>query len=276
MARKAIQIEQKAREIKISAPVKETLNKILADKKEIKLDEVFGIFELIKRRGEPLFGKTELTVEYKRIVQGNDRKFNSLAQLSSNIIIPPGPFDSHSTIPVMIVAPISFNSIVLKLLSVGYPGRSFQSEILRNNSSEFRRMFENSLLNEGWEFYSRIVMINSLKKDLGLTFELVAMYDEYTTLLKAFVENELLNKQVVLSEVTRTIQNDKIILDKENFLYNTIAENGKSLKAVIGLNSILYFKEKFLKKGLKQREFHQNLLANSTLPFKFIGRVIRR
>ena len=276
MAKKAIQIEQKAREIKISAPVKETLNKILTDKKEIKLDEVFSIFELIKRRGEPLFGKTELTVEYKRIVQENDRKLNSLAQLSSNIIIPPGSFDSHSTIPVMIVAPVSFNNIVLKLLSVGYPGRSFQSEILRNNSSEFRRMFDNSLLDEGWEFYSRIVMINSLKKDLGLTFELVAMYDEYATLLKAFVENELLNKQVSLSEVAQTIQNDKIILDKDDFLYNTIAENGKSLKAVIGLNSILYFKEKFLKKGFKQREFHQNLLANSTLPFKFIGQVIRR
>ena len=209
-------------------------------------------------------------------MQDKERKFNSVAQLSNNIIIPPGPFDSHSTIPVMIVAPVSYNNIILRLISVGYPGRSFQSEILRESSPEFRKMFENSLFNEGWELYSRIVMVDSLKKELGLSFELTAMYDEYITLLKAFIENELLNMKVSLADISKIVENDRIIIDKQDFLYNTIAENGKSLKAVVGLNSILYFKEKLSKKGLKQKDVHYKLLTNSTLPFKFIGQVIRR
>ena len=274
--KKAVQLERKAREIKISAPVRETLKNVLTTKKEMNLDEVFDVFELLKKRGEPLFGETNLTIEYKRILQDKERKFNSVAQLSNNIIIPPGPFDSHSTIPVMIVAPVSYNNIILKLISVGYPGRSFQSEILRESSPEFRKMFENSLFNEGWELYSRIVMVDSLKKELGLSFELTAMYDEYITLLKAFIENELLNMKVSLADISKIVENDRIILDKQDFLYNAIAENGKSLKAVVGLNSILYFKEKLSRKGLKQRDIHYRLLTNSTLPFKFIGQVIRR
>ncbi len=273
---KSVQIEQKAREIKISSPVKETLENVLSEKKEMNLEEVFEIFELIKKYGNPIFGKTDLSIEYKRIVQNSERNFGSLARLSSNIIIPPGPFDTHSSIPVMIVAPVSVYTIILKLLSVGYPGRSFQSEILKQNTTDFRKMFENTLFNEGWEFYSRIIMRDALKKELGLKFELVALYDEYVTLLKAFIENELLNRKVSLSDAINIVNGDNIILNKEDFLYNTIAENGKSLKAVVGLNSILYFKDKLIRKGLKLKEFHRNILANSTLPFKLIGQVMRR
>ncbi len=273
---KAVLIERKSREIKISEPIKATIEQVLNDKKEISLDEVFDKFELIKRSGEPLFGPTKLTIDYKRILPDSERQFDSLAKLSNNIIIPPGPFDSHSTIPVMAVSPVSINNIVLRLISIGYPGRSFQSEVLKNKSVSSKKLFNNPLFNEGWELYSQLVMVDSLKKKLGLTFELTAMYNEYATLLKAFIENELLNKKVQLSEISNIVESDRIILDKNNFLYNTVAENGKSLKAVIGLNSILYFKRKFIKRGFKEKDFHLKLLSNSTLPFKFVEQAIKK
>ncbi len=270
------QIVQKAREIKISAPFAETLEEVLNDDREISLDDVFDIFETVKKNGEYLFGRTDLSIEYKRIQQNEERKFVSLAKLSNNIIIPPGPFDNHSSIPVMIVTPVPVHNILLRLVSLGYPGRAYQSEVLRKKTYSFRRLFNNALFNEGWEFYVRLSMAESLKKELGPKFELAALYDKYETLLKAFIQNSLLNKETTLEYASSVIQSDQIILDKENFLYGLVAENGKSLKAVVGLNSISYFKRKFLRKGMKERDFHIKILASSTLPFKFMGQVIGR
>ena len=269
-------ITQKAREIKISAPFTETLEEVLCDEKEISLDEIFDLFALLKKNGESLFGETELSIEYKRILQDNERKFNSLAKLSNNIIIPPGPLDTHKTIPVMIVTPVSVNSIILRLISLGYPGRAYQSEVLQRKTHSFRRMFENALFNEGWEFYVRLSMSDLLKKELGPEFELVALYDKYVTLFKAFVQNSLLNKEITLEQAQLLISKNEIIRDKSEFLYGLIAENGKSLKAVVGLNSISYFKRKALRKGVKEKDFHVKILSNSTLPFKFIRQVIGR
>ncbi len=269
-------IMQRAREIKISAPFKETLREALSDEKEISLEDVFDLFALIKKNGERLFGNTRLSIEYKRILQNSERKFNSLAKLSNNIIIPPGPFDMHNTIPVMIVTPVSINSILLRLISLGYPGRAYQSEILRNKTHPFRRMFENALFNEGWEFYVRQEMTELLRKELGPKFELIALYDRYVTLFKAFVQNELLNKEISLEQMNLLINNNELIFDKSEFLYSLIAENGKSLKAVVGLNSISYFKRKAMRKGIKEKDFHIKILSASTLPFKFMGQVIGR
>ncbi len=269
-------IMQKAREIRISAPFKETLEEALSKEKEISLEEVFELFALIKKNGEKVFGATKLSIEYKRILQDSERKFNSLAKLSNNIIIPPGPFDMHNTIPVMIVTPVSVSSILLRLVALGYPGRAYQSEILRNKSHSFRRMFENALFNEGWEFYVRLSMAELLKKELGPEFELIALYDKYITLFKAFIQNKLLNKEISLEQVNMLIEKDEMICDKSEFLYNLIAENGKSLKAIVGLNSISYFKRKALRKGVKERDFHIRILSGSTLPFKFMGQVIGR
>ncbi len=269
-------IMQKAREIKISSPFRETLESALFDEKEISLEDIFDLFALIKKNGEKLFGSTELSIEYKRILQDSERKFNSLAKLSNNIIIPPGPFDMHNTIPVMIVTPVSETSILLRLVSLGYPGRAYQSEILRNKTYSFRRTFENALFNEGWEFYVRQSMTELLKKELGPKFELVALYEKYITLFKAFIQNELLNKEISLDQVNFLIEKNELIFNKGEFLYGLIAENGKSLKAIVGLNSIAYFKRKALKKGIKERDFHIKILSASTLPFKFMGQVITR
>jgi hypothetical protein len=271
-------IRQKAREIKISSSYRDVLRDVLLDEKEITLEEVLDIFEQIKEAGEPIFGKTHLSVDYRRVLEDSERKFNSLANLSSNIIIPPGPFDTHNAIPVLIVKPISIYKTILRLVAVGYPGRAYQSEILRRNRNNLRKMFNNALFNEGWEFYSKIEMREHLKKIFGLKFELVALYDQYVTLLKAYIENEILNNQTEFSRVYDIVQNDEIIQNKETFLYNVISENGKSLKSVIGLNSITYFlnKAKSYRRGIKSPDLHRKILFNSTLPFKFIWQAIKR
>ncbi len=278
MEKLAVLIMQKAREIKISSPYREVLREVLEDEREITLEEVLDLFEKIVRSGRPIFGDTGLSVDYRRVLQDNERKFNSLANLSSNIIIPPGPFDSHNGIPVLIVKPVSIYKTILRLVAVGYPGRAYQSEILRRNKNELRKMFDNALFNEGWELYAKIKMRDYLKKEFGLKFELVSLYDQYVTLMKAFIENEILNNLTDLSRIYSMIEENEIIQNKETFLYNIVSENGKSLKSVVGLNSINYFISKMSnrRKGMKLSDIHKKLLFNSTLPFKFIWQAMRR
>ena len=278
MDKLAVLIQQKAREIKISSSYREVLEEVLGDEKEITLEEVLDLFEKIVQSGRQVFGDTGLSVDYRRVLQDNERKFNSLANLSSNIIIPPGPFDSHNGIPVLIVKPVSIYKTILRLVSVGYPGRAYQSEVLRRNKNEFRRMFDNALFNEGWELYVKIKMREYLKKEFGLKFELVSLYDQYVTLMKASIENEILNNYADLSKIYSIIKENEIIQNKDTFLYNIVSENGKSLKSVIGLNSITYFinKASNSRRGMKIVDIHRKLLFNSTLPFKFIWQAIKR
>jgi len=278
MEKLAVLIQQKAREIRISSSYKEVLQEVLNDEREITLEEVLDIFEKIVQSGRQIFGDTGLSVDYKRVLQDNERKFNSLANLSSNIIIPPGPFDSHNGIPVLIVKPVSIYKTILRLVAVGYPGRAYQSEILRKNKNELRKMFDNALFNEGWELYAKIKMKDYLKKEFGLKFELVSLYDQYVTLMKASIENEILNNRADLSKIYSVIKENEIIQNKDTFLYNVISENGKSLKSVVGLNSINYFINKASngRRGKKIMDVHRKLLSNSTLPFKFIWQAIRR
>ena len=278
MGKLAVLIRQKAREIKISSSYREVLEEVLGDEKEITLEEVLDLFERIVKSGRQIFGDTGLSVDYRRVLQDSERKFDSLANLSSNIIIPPGPFDLHNGIPVLIVKPVSIYKTILRLIAVGYPGRAYQSEVLRRNKNELRKMFDNALFNEGWELYVKIKMREYLKKELGLKFELVSLYDQYVTLMKASIENEILNNRADLSRIYSIIEKDEIIQNKDTFLYNVVSENGKSLKSVVGLNSITYFLNKAnnSRRGVRPVDIHRKLLFNSTLPFKFIWQAIKR
>ena len=263
-------IENKAREIKISQSSKETLEEIMNDKKMPTLEEISVAFDNIKRAGESKFGKTNSSIEFKLMMQIKNGKFDS------GIVIPLGPFDAHTTIPLMLASPISPYLLLLKIVSLGYPGKSYESEIKKRKSPIFRKFFENSVFDEGWKLYVKRTMKDSLKQIYGNKFELVFLYDQYETLFKALIENELLNKRISVEEFKEIVEKDRIILDKMALLRDVITENGKSLKSVIGLDSIINIKRMFTNRKMREKEFHIKLLSHSSLPFKFIRQVLRR
>jgi len=267
-------IESKARKIKISQPFKETLKSVMEDKKTFTLEGIASIFDNIKKAGENRFGKTDSSVEFKLMLQNENRKFNSVKEISSGIILPLGPFDLHTTISLMLTSSISLPVLLSKLVSLGYPGKSYEAEIKKKRESHFRRFFENSIFDEGWKLYVERMMENNLKQTYGDKFELVFLYNQYEILFRAFIENELLNKRTSVEEFRRIVERNQVLLDKETLVNDVITENGKSLKSVIGLDSIMKMKAGLLHKGMKEREFHTKLLSHSSLPFKFIQKVL--
>lgn len=269
-------IENKAREIKISQSSKETLKEIMNDKKMPTLEEISVAFDNVKRAGENKFGRTNSTIEFKLMMQIKNRKFDSIKEIDSGIVIPLGPFDAHTTIPLMLATPISPYLLLLKIVSLGYPGKSYESEIKKQKSPIFRKFFENSVFNEGWKLYVKRMMKDNLKQIYGNKFELVFLYDQYETLFKALIENELLNRRISVEEFKGIVEKDRIILDKEALLHDVITENGKSLKSVIGLDSIVSIKSMFANRKMREKEFHIKLLSHSSLPFKFIRQALKR
>ncbi len=269
-------IENKAREIKISQSSKETLKEIMDDKKMPTLEDVSAMFSSVKKAGEGKFGRTSSMIEFKLMMQMKNRKFDSIKKIDSGIVIPLGPFDAHTTIPLMLTMPISPYLLLLKIVSSGYPGKSYESEIKKRKEPIFRKFFENSIFNEGWKLYVKRTMRDGLKQMYGNKFELVFLYDQYETLFKALIENELLNRRISVEEFKETVEKDQIILDKAVLVNDVITENGKSLKSIIGLDSITRIKSMFVNRKMQEREFHIKLLSYSSLPFKFIRQVLKK
>lgn len=268
-------IEKKARAIKISQSCSVTIKDILDKTELFTIEQVAAIFDYIKSAGENIFGHTDLSVEFKLILQNENRAFDFVKGISPGIIIPSGPFDTHTVIPLTFTSPMTLSTLVLKLVSLGYPGKSYESEIKRSKESQFRAFFVNPLFDAGWEIYVKRVMSNRLKNKYGDEFELVFLYDQYSVLLKAFIENELLNNRIGIEEFKKIVEEDRIILDKDEFASSIIIENGKSLKGIIGLDFIMAIKEKVLRKKMDEKEFHIQLLSHSSLPFEFIEQGIR-
>jgi len=268
-------IEKKARVIKISQSCSVTIKDILDKKKLFTIEQVAAIFDHIKSTGENIFGHTDLSVEFKLILQNENRAFDFVKGISPGIIIPSGPFDTHTVVPLTFTSPMTLSTLVLKLVSLGYPGKSYESEIKKRKESQFRAFFVNPLFDAGWEIYVKRMMSNQLKNRYGDEFELVFLYDQYSILLKAFIENELLNKRIGIEEFKKIIEEDRIILDKDELSNDIIIENGKSLKGVMGLDFIVATKEKVLRKKMNEKEFHIQLLSHSSLPFRFIEQGIR-
>jgi hypothetical protein len=268
-------IEKKSRAIKISQSCNATIKDILDKKELFTIEQVAAIFDHIKSMGGNIFGHTDLSVEFKLILQNENREFDFVKGISPGIVIPSGPFDTHTVIPLTFTSPMTLSTLVLKLVSLGYPGKSYESEIKRRKESRFRAFFVNPLFDEGWEIYTKRVMSNRLKGKYGDEFELIFLYDQYSILFKAFIENELLNKRIGSEEFKKIIEEDSIILDKDEFANSIIAENGKSLKSVIGLDFIMAVKEKVLRRKMEEKEFHIQLLSHSSLPLKFIEQGIR-
>ncbi|MEA3313777.1 MAG: hypothetical protein U9Q18_05315 [Caldisericota bacterium] len=268
-------IGKKARSIKISQSCSDTIKDVLDKKKLFTIEQVSAIFDHIKSTGESIFGQTDLSVEFKLILQSENRVFDFVKGISPGIIIPVGPFDTHTVIPLIFTSQMTLPALVLKLVSLGYPGKSYESEIKRRKKSQFRAFFVNPFFNAGWEIYVKQVMSSRLKNEYGDEFELAFLYDQYSILLKAFIENELFNNRIGVEEFKKIIEEDRIILNKDGFINSIITENGKSLKGVIGLNFIMAIKEKVLRNKMNEKEFHIQLLSHSSLPFRFIEQRIR-
>jgi hypothetical protein len=266
-------IIKKAREIKIYAPFAETLKNIMDEKTSFSQEEFDSVLQSIKDAAKQDFGETSLRVELKKpaLSEENTQKLSDPYYPLS--IVNPGVFDRNQTTSFTLLAQLTTPFLALKLAENIYPGKSFFVEIKKNREKHYRKIFENRILAEGWTVYSLKQVKDNLKNKFGNGFELTFLYNDYIGLVKALIEARLLKQEINPADLERIISEDPIIIDKNLFTRELITDEGRSLLGFVGYNSILDLKRQFSRK-YREREFHMNLLSNSSLPFRILRQVL--
>jgi len=262
-------IIRKSREIKISQSYSETLRSVLCNRKSITQEDAFSLFQFLKEDNEKKFGKTSMQLNFNFPAISDNNKTMMSKDTIFTRVVPSGIFEWRNHVSCVIPSDETLSTLALIIARDIYPGYSYMFEVRSQKENIFRKHFSNKILEEGWKVYALKESEEGLKKLLGNEFELTSLYNNYKSTLIAYVENLSLNKNMEKSDLGKMIDEDNIILNKDEFLRELIMDGGTMLMGMAGFNAIKGLKRQYEKK-YKAEDFHTRLLGKSSLPLKLL------
>jgi hypothetical protein len=257
-------IIKKAREIKISSPHLETLANVIEAKQDIDEAKVLELFEIVKNKGQNIFGYSNITIDIRKMPDETDDLTDSVWNYKHFQMLPAGEFDLKPVATILLTSTNNINSIVSNIVENIYPGVGYLKEVKAKRVKGVRKNFVNHYFKEGWRLYVVREMMNELKKTFGNEYELFSMYNEYMTLLTAYLENQSFTGKMKMNDLLSAINQNEMVFKKDIFLNQLAEDNGKTLTGFVGLNFILNEKKYMLRKH-KPIELHERLIANGSV-----------
>ncbi len=264
---------KKAREISITSSHQETLSRILNEKDFIDEEKIRNIYDKVKSISSERFLETSAILDIKKVPQELEKNATFLSNFDSLKVLPMGEFDAKQNVTVVLTSEENMNLLLFNLLTFGIPGSGLLRQIRSEHVKSPRNYYSNILLEKGWGIYARREIADEIRQAFGSECELVFLYKEYLTTLKAFIQNEILMNRADAASIKEKTYQDELVLDKENFTKILFIEQGESLLGIHGLYNIIELRRQFGGR-MKLSDFYFRLLSNSNLPFKFIRQVL--
>ncbi|MGC9171553.1 hypothetical protein [Caldisericum sp.] len=260
---------KKAREIKIANPYKETIKEVISQREqynEVAIKDILNSIESLIRTFLP-YEK----IEFEKKVFIDSSEFPDILSSLIGYTIPSGEFDTKRNVLFIVRNEENYYSLLYQIISNLFLGKPFIN-FYRVSIKSKKKYFLNQLLYNGLPVYLRRIIFDDIKGNLGRQFELVYYYEEYITILKAYIQNEIYFRNWNMLSVENFVNEDKILLDKEKFIEDFVYDMGRSFLAVQGLNAIFDLKRE---KRVKSNEFIAKLLQNMHYPFSTIRQLIK-
>ncbi|MBP8612465.1 MAG: hypothetical protein KBI30_00495 [Candidatus Atribacteria bacterium] len=240
-------IVKKSREIKISAPYFETLASVSMFKEKLDDSQIEQLLQTATEVTRKYFNKFNAKIDLSIY----RRNFDIIPFLENNKknIITFGEFDIKKFIAVIIQDEGNKNYLMQNIVREGIPGKAVIN-FYRQKEKNIKKYFNNYIFYEGFSAYVKRTTFSDFKNIFASReFELLYFYDEYVYTLKAFLENEMYFRGISDIEIENLVKQDKILIDKDNFLTELIIDEGKSFLGMQGYHKILEI-EKYERKSL--------------------------
>ena len=238
---------KKSREIKISAPYFETLASVSMLKEKLDDSQIEQLLQIATDVTRKYFNKFNAKIDLD-IYRRNFDIIPFLENHKKNVITF-GEFDIKKFIAIIIQDEENKNYLMQNIVKEGLPGKAVLN-YYRQREKSIKKYFTNYAFYEGFSTYVKRATFADFRNAFSSReFELLYFYDEYIYTLKAFLENEIYFRGISDIEIENLVKQDKILIDKDNFLTELIVDEGKSFLGMQGYHKILEI-EKYERKNL--------------------------
>jgi uncharacterized protein (DUF885 family) len=176
-----------------------------------------------------------------------------------------------------------YNSHMLKILTIheGYPGHFVQLEHATHQPSLIRRAIQSGPFVEGWAVYGEVTMLNEGYGEGDLRLRLMQLKFYLRTVANSILDYQLHCTQMTDAEAMKFLTEDAFQSEGEAKLKIIRAKQSSVQLSTYFVGGIAHYRlhqaiERELGDRFDLERFHEAVLANGSIPVKYLPELVRR